>query len=77
MRRLALGLMLLGALAFPAAAAAHPSENRNPEGFGEGPHCHINLQSGHLTVPSHTAHATQNELAGQGTVFQALQECPD
>jgi len=75
MKRLVIALMLLGALAFPAAAAAHPSENRNPEGFGGGPHCHINLMSGHFTYPSHTAHATQIALDPNGTVFMAT-TCP-
>jgi len=43
-------------LALAPAAFGHPSENRAEQGFGGGPHCHINLQSGKFAFPSHTAH---------------------
>jgi hypothetical protein len=76
MRRLAVTVAIAGALLIPATASAHPSETRNPNGFGGGPHCHINLMSGNLAVPSHTAHMKQIELKPNGTVFQALGSCP-
>jgi len=75
MRRLAFTLALAASLLLPAAASAHPSENRNPQGFGGGPHCHINLMSGHFTFPSHEAHSTQIGQKPNGTVFQAT-TCP-
>lgn len=75
MRKLSLAVALAGLLLWPAATSAHPSENRNINGFGGGPHCHINLMSGSLTYPSHTAHATQLSQKPNGTVFQAT-TCP-
>ena len=57
----------------PAALGQHPSENRAEQGFGGGPHCHINLNSGNFAFPSHTAH----EMTGlTGGVFMALTTCP-
>ena len=75
MRRLSLAVAVAGLLLLPAAASAHPSENRNDNGFGGGPHCHINLMSGNLTYPSHEAHSTQISQKPNGTVFQAT-TCP-
>ena len=77
MRRLAIALLLVGALAAPAAVSAHPSENRNPNGFGGGPHCHINLKSGVNAYPSHTGHVATG--GGASLVFQAItqEQCPD
>ena len=73
MRRLTLVVAVIGALALPAAASAHPSENRNDNGFGGGPHCHFNLESANTSFayPSHMAHAMQIALKPNGTVFQA------
>ena len=74
MRRLGIALMLLGVLAFPAAVAAHPSEGRDEHG-SNGPHCHVNLMSGHFTFPSHSGHAAQLQHKPNGTVFMAV-DCP-
>ncbi|MDP8904202.1 MAG: hypothetical protein M3N29_02585 [Chloroflexota bacterium] len=76
MKRLALALAISGLLAAPAAALAHPSENRNERSTFEGPHCHINLRSGTLVFPSHGAHLKQLALGPAGAVFTAT-ECPD
>lgn len=73
MKRFAIALALIGVLAFPAAASAHPSENRAEQGFGGGPHCHFNLAAGEGTraYPSHTAHMAQLVHSPVGTVFAA------
>ena len=73
MRRVALGLVIAGSLLLPATASAHPSENRNENGFGGGPHCHFNLKSENTSFayPSHMAHAKQMTLKPNGTVFEA------
>ena len=73
MRRLAIALMLIGMLVFPAVASAHPSENRAEQGFGGGPHCHFVLAAGEGTraYPSHTAHMAQLEHGPAGAVFAA------
>ena len=73
MRRLASVLALIGVLAFPAAASAHPSENRADQGFGGGPHCHVVLAApdGTRAYPSHMAHATQLAHGPAGAVFAA------
>ena len=73
MRKLAMAAMLGAMLALPAAAAAHPSENRNDNGFGGGPHCHF-VTAGPTdsrAYPSHTAHANQLARKPNGTVFVA------
>ena len=70
MKRLAIAMALIGVLAFPAAASAHPSENRAEQGFGGGPHCHFIL-AGTRAYPSHTAHMAQLEHSPVGTVFAA------
>ena len=77
MRKLSLAVAIAGLLLLPAATSAHPSENRNINGFGGGPHCHFNLESANASFayPSHTAHAMQLELKPNGTVFQAT-TCP-
>ena len=52
-------------------AAAHPSEGRNEQGFGEGPHCHVVVAGqSNLAYPSHAAH-----LAAGGDIFNAV-ACP-
>lgn len=73
MRRLAIAMTLIGALALPASVSAHPSENRADQGFGGGPHCHFVLPAGEgsRAYPSHTAHAKQLALGPAGTVFAA------
>ena len=78
MRRLALIVAVVGALTLPAVVSAHPSENRNVNGFGGGPHCHFNLESANTSYafPSHMAHAMQLALKPNGTVFQAT-ACPE
>ena len=73
MRRLSLVVALIGVLALPATVSAHPSENRNDQGFGGGPHCHFILAApdGTRAYPSHTAHANQLQRGPAGTVFAA------
>lgn len=73
MRRLAITLGLVAALAVPGAALAHPSENRNPQGFGGGPHCHLVLAgpTDSRAYPSHTAHLAQLAHGPAGAVFTA------
>jgi hypothetical protein len=73
MRRLAIALALFGVLAFPAGAAAHPSENRAEQGFGGGPHCHFVLTApeGTRAYPSHTGHLAQIQHRPAGAVFAA------
>lgn len=73
MRRLAIALTLIGVLAFPAAASAHPSENRAEQGFGGGPHCHLVLAAGEgmRAYPSHTAHVAQLQHGPAGAIFAA------
>jgi hypothetical protein len=74
MRKLSIVLALAGALALPAAASAHPSENRAEQGFGGGPHCHFNTQSNSeesRSYPSHAGHAAQNAHRPGGAVFEA------
>jgi hypothetical protein len=73
MRRLAIAVTLIGALALPAAVSAHPSENRADQGFGGGPHCHFVLAApeGTRAYPSHTAHAMQLAHGPAGAVFAA------
>ena len=72
MRKVMVGLTAASMLAFAPAASAHPSENRAEQGFGGGPHCHINQQSGNFAFPSHRAH----EATGlDGRIFVAT-PCP-
>ncbi|MDF2735709.1 MAG: hypothetical protein K0S97_2332 [Chloroflexota bacterium] len=73
MRRLALVIGLIGVLALPASVSAHPSENRNDQGFGGGPHCHFILAApeGTRAYPSHTAHSNQLQRGPAGAVFAA------
>lgn len=73
MKRLALALTLFGALAVPASVSAHPSENRNPNGFGSGPHCHFVLTApaGTRAYPSHQAHSSQLAHGPAGATFAA------
>lgn len=73
MRRLALVIGLIGALALPAGVSAHPSENRNDQGFGGGPHCHFVLAAGadSRAYPSHTAHVAQLQHGPAGAIFMA------
>jgi hypothetical protein len=78
MRRLAVSVAVACVLVLPATVSAHPSENRNSNGFGGGPHCHFNLESANTSYafPSHMAHAMQLALKPNGTVFQAT-TCPE
>ena len=73
MRRIAIAAALIGLLGLPAAASAHPSENRNEQGFGGGPHCHFVLAAGDNSraYPSHTAHLAQLMHGPAGAVFAA------
>jgi hypothetical protein len=88
MRRLVIALvpaLLLAAYAAPAFAEPQPSngvssEGRNDEGFGGGPHCHVNVVAGeHQDVfdtiavyPSHRAHVATGLPA---EVFRADPDC--
>jgi hypothetical protein len=72
MRKLIGAIAAALTLALAPAAFGHPSENRAEQGFGGGPHCHINLHSGNFAFPSHTAHLA----TGLGVVFDAT-TCPD
>jgi len=73
MRRLTVVLALIVVLALPVTVSAHPSENRNEQGFGGGPHCHFVLAApeGTRAYPSHMAHATQLQRGPAGAVFAA------
>jgi hypothetical protein len=75
MRRLAITLAISAMLLFPAAVAAHPSENRNEVAFHGGPHCHFLFRNGVTVFPSHMAHAKQLSLKANGTVF-GVTGCP-
>ena len=81
---LALGVALVGA-AGPALADSQPSqgvssEGRNPNGFGGGPHCHVQVIAGQhqdqfdtiVVYPSHRGHEASGLPA---TVFQADPDC--
>ena len=59
-------------LSLAPAAFGNPSENRAEQGFGGGPHCHINLHSGKFAFPSHTAHLATGTVG----IFAAT-TCPD
>ncbi len=73
MRRLAIALMLLVALAFPAAASAHPSEHRSLTSTFGGPHCHILTATEQAVYPSHRAHVRTNAAQGTGNaIFTAV-----
>lgn len=88
MRRLIIALvpvLLLVSTAVPAFADSQPtngtaSEGRNDNGFGGGPHCHVNLVAGeHQDVfdtiavyPSHTAHVNTGLPTN---IFQADPDC--
>jgi hypothetical protein len=72
---IAAAALTLGAIAMPAIALAEnqPSEGenstgRNEQGFGGGPHCHINVRAGGpFTVqafPSHQGHDSSGLGAG-------------
>lgn len=63
-----LGLLL----ALSSVALAHPSENRAAQSTFGGPHCHINLNSGHFAFPSHRGHIASGLADG---VFMAA-DCP-
>jgi hypothetical protein len=73
MRRSIVGLTAVLVLGITSAAYGHPSENRAEQGFGGGPHCHINLESGAFAFPSHTAHLATGVQDG---VFMAT-TCPE
>jgi hypothetical protein len=74
MRKLIVSLSAAFLLALAPAALGHPSENRAEQGFGGGPHCHINLQSGHFAFPSHHAHEVTGLTDG---IFMAVDPCPE
>ena len=74
MRKIVVGLTVVGILAFAPVASGHPSEHRNLQSTFGGPHCHINLMSGsgNFAFPSHHAH----EITGiSDGVFMAV-PCP-
>jgi len=72
MRKSIGGLTAVLVLGLSSAAYGHPSENRNEQGFGGGPHCHMNVHSGNFAFPSHQAHLA----SGPGNVFNAV-PCPE
>ena len=73
MRKSIVGLTAVLVMGITSAAyGQHPSENRAEQGFGGGPHCHINLQSGNFAFPSHRAHVASGLQDG---VFMAT-TCP-
>jgi hypothetical protein len=73
MRRIVVGLTIVGLLAFAPVASGHPSENRADQSTFGGPHCHINQMYDNFAFPSHLAHL----MTGiSGRVFVAT-ECPD
>jgi len=73
MRKLIGATVAVVSLALAPAAMGHPSENRAEQGFGGGPHCHINLHSGNFAFPSHRAHVVTGLSDG---VFMAT-TCPE
>jgi hypothetical protein len=73
MRKLIGAIAAVVSLALAPAAFGHPSENRAEQGFGGGPHCHINLQSGNFAFPSHKAHEATGLSDG---IFMAT-TCPE
>ena len=72
MRKFVVGLTVVGILAFAPVASGHPSEHRALQSTFGGPHCHINLMSGHFAFPSHNAHVRTGTSDG---VFMAV-PCP-
>jgi hypothetical protein len=72
MRKVVVGLTIVGLVAFAPVAAGHPSENRADQSTFGGPHCHINLMSENFAFPSHLAHVKTGLSDG---VFQAT-TCP-
>jgi hypothetical protein len=60
------------ALSVTPAAFTHPSENRNPNGFGGGPHCHIVVvaPTDPAAYPSHTGH-----VHAGNDIFNADPDC--
>jgi len=72
MRKVVVGLTVAGVLALAPVASGHPSENRADQSTFGGPHCHINLMSGHFAFPSHNAHLMTGTSDG---VFMAA-ACP-
>jgi hypothetical protein len=73
MRKIVVGLTVVGILAFAPVASGHPSENRALQSTFGGPHCHINLMSGNFAFPSHRGHERSGLSDG---VFMALTTCP-
>jgi len=73
MRKLICAIVAVVSLALAPTALGHPSENRAEQGFGGGPHCHINLHSGNFAFPSHRAHVVTGLSDG---VFMAT-TCPE
>ena len=75
MKKVAAALALIGALAFPTAAAAYPGESRNPTAVFGGPHCHSVLgDTSRLAYPSHRAHVAQLSHGPAGAVFGGVAE---
>ena len=72
MRKIVVGLTVVGILAFAPVASGHPSEHRALQSTFGGPHCHINLMSGHFAFPSHNGHVRSGISDG---VFMAT-ACP-
>jgi hypothetical protein len=92
MRKLVLAVApvaLLLAAAAPVAAqeVSQPSQgdqsaDRNINGTGFGPHCHVVVPATGSTpfefiavMPSHTAHLSTNDAQGASSVFQADPNC--
>jgi hypothetical protein len=73
MRKVFVGLTVVGLLAFAPVASAHPSENRADQSTFGGPHCHINQMSDNFVFNSHRAH----ERTGSSPAVFMATECPD
>jgi hypothetical protein len=73
MRKIVVGLTIVGVLAIAPVASGHPSENRALQSTFGGPHCHINLMSDNFVFNSHRAH---QRTGTSPAVFMALGTCP-
>ncbi len=72
MRKFAVAALFVAVVGATPVAQAHPSENRNENGFGGGPHCHVVLKSenDNAAYPSHTGHTHSGS-----DVFAADPDC--
>ena len=72
MRKVLVGLTVVGVLALAPVASGHPSEHRNLQSTFGGPHCHTNVMSGNFAFPSHNAHL----MTGSSPAIFMAAACP-